>query len=147
MTTRTRTRKLYFCLPDVAALVREIQDGTDHVIPDYMDGAIPEGPALMWVKDDGTYLMGNQARAEDEVPTIVRGRADSPHGPILDGTQWDLTREICGGDDFAEYLPLADDDLGSLVLRAHQDRAALWLVLGVEATSYGEVGTFSVSLY
>jgi hypothetical protein len=146
------SRKLFFFLPDVAKLVREVTSvdpllGTTDSWLDTEEGRTT-GPALMWVKDDGTYLMTNVKRAEGETPTIVRGRADTVHGPVLDGDQWDLTREICGGDDFAEYLPLEDENgLGKAILAATEARAAQWLEIDVEQVGYGEVGSFAISLY
>jgi hypothetical protein len=65
------------------------------------------GPALMWVKDQGTYLMSNAGGVPDPAD-VLYGRLDRT-APLLDGTHeddWDTCRDVCGGDDFAEYLPL-----------------------------------------
>jgi hypothetical protein len=70
----------------------------------------------MWVKDAGTYLMSNALpRIENDV---LYGRAYTKDGLLLQqpddsrSTEWDdvwhTARDICGGDDFAEYLPLSD---------------------------------------
>lgn len=128
---------IYFRLADVAALAAELDAvdpllGTTDSWLDAEEGRTT-GPALMWVKDDGTYLMTNVKRAEGQRPTVVHGAA-SPDGPKLDGSQWDLTRSICGGDDFAEYLPLAD--FGPMILGAHAD-GLRWLVLEVMGDSFG----------
>lgn len=140
--------KLYFPLAEVAELVKATEAATAHrPMPDYMDGMIPEGPALMWVKDDGTYLMSNATRAEGELPDIIRARAMEPTGPVLDGDQWDLTRAICGGDDFAEYLPLAEDNFGEAMKAAAAD-GLKWLCIEVHPTRGGdEVGTIGISVH
>lgn len=132
-------RKLYFPLADVAILLTAVLNADDHTDSwiDAEDGR-KTGPALMWVKDDGVYLMSN-AKRDGELPDIVRARADSPTGPVLDGDQWDLTRDICGGDDFAEYLtvgPDADNNMADIIRLGHRDNLR-WFVIEVMGESIG----------
>ena len=92
------------------------------------------GVEIMWVKDDGTYLMvhkpdgtGNDVvYAYDETGLHLQ----LPHGPNRDEIAWDVIYEtcriICGGDDFAEYLqpneiPKPLDTDHSLVMRVSDD--------------------------
>lgn len=129
-------KKLYFPLAEVAALTEATRAATEHTDSwmDSEDGRTT-GPALMWVKDDGTYLMSNVVRAEGEMPTVIFGRAYSPDGPLVGSGAWDLAREMCGGDDFAEYLTVgAGDNMGDLILSAHRD-GLRWFVLEVERES------------
>jgi hypothetical protein len=89
------------------------------------------GPALMWVKDAGTYLMPNLTGAPDPAD-VLYGRDGSPTGTVLDGdADYGRVREVCGGDDFAEYLPLTPEFMERL--RAMQAQGAAWLVLDVAA--------------
>lgn len=92
------------------------------------------GPALMWVKDSGTYLMSNaRPRPGDDV---IYGRAMEPTGPLLDdsGQHYDLTAAICGGDDFAEYIHL--DAQTMHLLRTGLAEYAGWLTLGVDGDRF-----------
>lgn len=137
--------RLYFPLKPVLALAEYTLGASKHTsgYADTQDGK-ETGPALMWVKDAGTYLMSNAIpRPEGDV---IYGRADLPTGLLLREPKdtastawnevWDVTRTICGGDDFAEYFPL-DDNLSAQLLAAARDDHT-WLVL--------EVSTESISL-
>lgn len=138
-------RTLYFPLAEVAALAEATLASTDwsDSFMDSEDGN-RTGPALMWVKDDGTYLMSNAEPRLAKVPGltdghVVYGRADSPRGTKVDGKDYDLARAICGGDDFAEYLtigPDADSNLGDQIRDAHRD-GLKWLVIEVGRDSIG----------
>jgi hypothetical protein len=130
---------IYFPLGETVGLVDSCLAAAAHTdsFVDTEDGR-RTGPALMWAKDDGTYLLTNEKRPEGELPVIVRGRAGGPDGPVLDGTQWDLTRDICGGDDFAEYLqllPALGDALREAAAAGHG-----WLVLRVKGDAF-EIAT------
>ena len=100
------------------------------------------GPALMFVKDSGTYLMSN-AVPRLEGNGVIYGRAFTRDGLLLrqpvDSSSaswdqvWDVSREICGGDDFAEYFVL-HAGLAEQLRCAVRD-GQQWLVLGVSADS------------
>ncbi len=64
-------------------------------------------PGLILVKDQGTYLLSNGALKEGETASNL-GLISYAEGtnPKTDPDWWDVSRELCGGDDFAEYLPL-----------------------------------------
>jgi hypothetical protein len=131
--------RIYFPLADVADLAAETV-AAGAWTGSWLDAeeGRETGPSLMWVKDDGTYLMSNTKRAEGEMPRVIYGSA-SPDGPRLDGEQWDLCREICGGDDFAEYVGLTSDDegpgLGHALRRAARD-GLRWFVLDVKGDAF-----------
>ena len=65
-------------------------------------------PSLLFVKDQGAYLMSAGVPAlrvecsESSVVTYARGMH-----PQKDSDWWDMASAICGGDDFAERLPVA----------------------------------------
>lgn len=107
--------KLFFDLAEAVRVGEATVQATEHgdSFSDQQDG-VKTGPALMWVKDAGTYLMSNAIpRPESD---LIYGHAYKHDGPLLkqpdDSSDeawddvWQITRMICGGDDFAEYFPL-----------------------------------------
>lgn len=142
--------KLYFDLAEVVRIAEATVAGTNHrdSFSDQADG-VKTGPALVWAKDQGTYLLSNANPRPDG--DVIYARASRHDGLLLsqDATSapgdwdevWQTTREICGGDDFAEYLAL--DDLLSWLqasLRAGQTH----LVLEVDDEAM-QVGTEKAS--
>lgn len=130
----TVARKLYFPLADVVRVAEATVAAPTHHVADWLNEGIAQEPALMWVKDDGTYLMSNaEPRPDDDV--IYARTTPGPRGQVLNGGgSYDLVRSICGGDDFAEYLTL-NGSLGR-ALRDALDAGAKWLVIGVSAGSF-----------
>ena len=63
-------------------------------------GETEQKAGLWWVKDEGTYLMSNGISDDRPAPAYAEGL-----GP---DAEWDLVQEICGGDDFAEFLDMTD---------------------------------------
>lgn len=86
-------------------------------------------PALLWAKDEGTYLLssglpempapGNPARQN-----VVYAEG---LGPDAD---WSLVQEVCGGDDFVEALRLDDcaDVFAGLRAAAATDPSAMLVI-------------------
>jgi hypothetical protein len=83
------------------------------------------GPGLFLVKDSGVYLMSaateplRKEGGEGSVVAYAEG-----HDPAQ-GECWEYDREVCGGDDFGEFIPIAaleehqhplDEDCGRLGL-------------------------------
>lgn len=107
--------KLYFDLAEAVRVAEATAQATEHVdsFSDQEDGT-KTGPALVWVKDAGTYLMSNARPRPDN--DVIYGRAYTADGLLLqqpdrsDSPGWDdvwnTARDICGGDDFAEYFGL-----------------------------------------
>ncbi|MEU7925087.1 hypothetical protein [Micromonospora sp. NPDC049107] len=102
------------------------------------DEGRPAVPALLWVKDDGTYLMSNGIPGLPADP----GRPDSGQQVVYadgwgSGTRQELghTDEI-GGDDFVEHLELtqrfSDGRLLIDLLRAAARQRRPWLALVLE---------------
>jgi hypothetical protein len=114
---------LYFDLGEVLRVAEATLAATEHQdsFVDAADGKVT-GPALMWVKDSGIYLMSNAVeRPENDV---IYARDGQPDGPLLDGTSrddWERCRELVGGDDFAEYFHLDRATMAMLrVAKAHR---------------------------
>jgi hypothetical protein len=93
---------------------------------------------IMWVKDQGTYLMVHKPGTwpDGEGNDVVYAYDDTglllelPEGKDRDEIEWDVIyetcREICGGDDFGEYLqpseiPKPIDGDRSLVMYVSDD--------------------------
>lgn len=76
-------------------------------------GQTTERAGLWWVKDQGTYLMSNGING---APRPDVAYADDL-GPDAD---WDLVQDVCGGDDFAEYIGIDEmpDSIGIWLGRA-----------------------------
>ena len=121
------TGKIYFDLREAVRVAELTVQAPEHrdSFADQMEGR-STGPALMWVKDAGTYLMGNgRPRPDDDV---IYGRANSPNGMLLkqpeslddDGWNdvWHTARDICGGDDFAADV----HECGHLTRGLHADQ-------------------------
>jgi hypothetical protein len=67
----------------------------------------PAPPGLLFVKDEGVYLLANTSARQRQHPSterVVVCYADT-YGPDRD---WWEIRAAVGGDDFAEFLPLLD---------------------------------------
>jgi len=95
---------------------------------------IAYGVEIMWVKDQGTYLMVHKPDSTGN--DVVYAYDDTglhlelPDGKDHDEIEWDVIYEtcriICGGDDFAEYLqpneiPQPDTNDKSLVMYVSDD--------------------------
>ncbi len=123
---------IYWPLAEVASLAEAVLAAGEHR-DSWLDAemGVKTGPALMWVKDDGTYLMGNQDLPD--LPDVIYGRDGSPDGPVLDGSDYERVREVCGGDDFAEYLPV--DLRFTRNLRMAQSLGSRWWTIEVRGDS------------
>ena len=60
-------------------------------------GETDQRAGLWWVKDSGTYLMSNGING------AARPEVAYAHGLDADA-DWGLVQDVCGGDDFAEYI-------------------------------------------
>jgi hypothetical protein len=100
-----------FPLSDVAELALDAETATE-LRSAYGETADPE-PAIMFVKDDGVYLMSNSAQEDRLAPVYGRNGRLELRLPDYqtDPEKWDRVyseaARICGGDDFAEMIPTA----------------------------------------
>jgi hypothetical protein len=125
---------LYFDLSDVLRLAEHATTAPENA-PSYTErttGVACPG-ALVFVKDDGVYLMSSG---------LPRPRPDDvfAHGWPA-GTRRDPRRTHLGGDDFAEHLHLAEplNDQGTTLLDALRDahaRGHRYLLLKVSHTDF-----------
>ncbi|MGW5569635.1 DUF3085 domain-containing protein [Nocardia thailandica] len=103
--------ELVFDLREVAALAEHAMSAPEHSWPDWDDDKpSPVPPSLVWVKDQGTYVMSNGIPRELARPDDPRSPARVAYARGYDGNsgaRFDSTP--VGGDDFAEHLPLTVD--------------------------------------
>jgi len=76
-------------------------------------GQTDERAGLWWVKDSGTYLMSNGINGAPR-PDVAYADGLGPDA------EWDLVQQVCGGDDFAEYIGIDEmpDSIGLWLDRA-----------------------------
>ena len=77
-----------------------------------------------FVKDEGIYVMNGYANKDPEDNLVVYALGYDPH---KDDDVWERSWRAVGRDDFAESIPLSDEQLTRLVEGGH-------LVLEVSAT-------------
>lgn len=98
-------RTLKFPIAGVRKLIDHATSATEWSKPFYDEDGTPE-PCLLFVKDDGIYLMSNgipQIPVADDHSHVVYAKGYDPH---KNGDVWDKCRDAVGGDDFVEYLEL-----------------------------------------
>ena len=78
-----------------------------------------------FVKDEGIYVMNGYANEDPEENLVVYALGYDPH---KDDDVWERSWRAVGRDDFAESIPLSDEQLTRLVEGGH-------LVLEVSETS------------
>ncbi|MFJ6776844.1 DUF3085 domain-containing protein [Kitasatospora sp. NPDC091257] len=124
---------LRFPLADILSLAEHAAAALDHRTSSYSDAS---GACLIWVKDDGTYIMSNGL---PHLPGKDVVHADG-WGP---GTENELRDTPVGGDDFAEYFPLNEplsSDAATTTTMLQELRTAVtdglrWLELKVSTDS------------
>ncbi|WP_157978846.1 MULTISPECIES: hypothetical protein [Nocardia] len=127
---------LWFPLDQVWPIAEHAMAAPEHSWSPY-DTENPPVPALIWAKDEGTYLLSNG-----------RPRQLDPHRPghsiICHAVGWTdshtgLGTTAVGGDDFAEYIALTEHDettppLIDLIREFGPHHG--WLILTVEPNKY-----------
>lgn len=73
----------------------------------------PPAPAMFFVHDDGVYLMSNGEPGDLKNKSEVGLYAAYAAGcdPDKNEDWWDVSRDLVGGDDFAEVIPVTAADL------------------------------------
>lgn len=61
-----------------------------------------KGAGLMLVKDEGVYLMSGSYPTEDRPPVVYAKGMN----PTLNPDYYERARDMLGGDDFADFLPI-----------------------------------------
>ncbi|MFF0532837.1 hypothetical protein ACFYT3_31240 [Nocardia amikacinitolerans] len=130
--------QLWFRLADVLDLAEHAMAATAHSLPPFEESAVGS-PSLIWVKDDGIYLVSNGLPRQ--TPTDTDHPESSVHVVYAHGhghgTHWHHGPPL--GDDFIEFLPLtasfAEDGTSFIdVLRA--EPTAAWLVITVSPNTF-----------
>lgn len=71
-------------------------------------GAKPR-PQIMFVKDQGVYLMSNgNAEPLPEAQRVIYAKGFDPSKARDFDAMYEKSRRVCGGDDFAEYFDTSD---------------------------------------
>lgn len=122
--------RLFFPIKEVRGLIDHIQSASKH----FKAYGQPAVAAIIFVKDDGIYLMSS-GLVEGQKRPVAYAEGFDPNVVSAD-TLWDLSREAVGGDDFCEVIPL-DDDLvkavqGERVTRFYVDVTATSIEIGIE---------------
>ncbi|MFI1919298.1 hypothetical protein [Nocardia sp. NPDC020380] len=101
--------QLWFPLTEVVVLADHAMAAPEHTSSPYGPDDAPAAPALVWVKDDGTYLMSNGRPRQLADPSNPTGssRVVYAHG-WGSGTGPMIGDSPVGGDDFAEYITLTE---------------------------------------
>lgn len=133
--------RLLFPLDAVAAQIEHALTSPDHS-DSFADQEAGNrtGPALVWFKDTGTGVMSNGTPDRSEPvyahynEMILRDVQVRDVGEEMWTLIWDTTREVCGGDDFAEFLDI--DTLGGIQgVRDAITDGAHWLFIDVSETT------------
>lgn len=99
--------QLWFSLSEVVGLADHAMAASEHARSPFGPDDAPAVPSLVWVKDDGTYLMSNGRPHQLADPADPTGSSrvvfaqgwGSGTGPMISDT-------AVGGDDFTEYIDL-----------------------------------------
>ncbi|MEV0027832.1 hypothetical protein [Nocardia sp. NPDC050793] len=131
---------LWFPLSQVRVVAEHALAAPEHSqsLVEQFEGT-PAQPSLVWVKDDGTYLLSNGCPRQPADP-------EHPEGPITvvyahrwgPGTGGRIVSTAVGGDDFAEYLPLHQTvTRGTTLIDAIRSAdPEAWMVITVEPDTY-----------
>lgn len=112
----------------VRALLAELAGGAAFA-PSYsqQDAGEPGVPALVFVKDEGTYLMTNRADHPEGAMRLVE-YAEGYDPKKVSHEQW-----WTGGDDFAEHLPAEEVER---LIEGRSDEAILGISIDLQGTTF-----------
>ncbi|MBF6339818.1 DUF3085 domain-containing protein [Nocardia abscessus] len=127
---------LWFPLSKVIDLAEHAMAAAGHSRSPYDDPG-PAVPSLIWVKDEGIYLMSNGIPRQPGHPGSPAGMARVVyalgHGPE---THWHHGEPL--GDDFSEYLDLTEDFDGHPFIELIRTHAAMndWFSITVSPSNF-----------
>ncbi|MFD3458245.1 DUF3085 domain-containing protein [Nocardia fluminea] len=120
MRTHIGEFELRFPLNQVSTIAEHAMAATEHSWPTWDDDKPnPVPPSLVWAKDQGTYLLSNGVPRLLADPAKPEGSSQVVYALGYD-SYFNFTDTAVGGDDFAEYISLTDEQEGRLLSR---DRA------------------------
>lgn len=131
MRTHIGEFELRFPLNQVSTLAEHAMAATEHSWPTWDDDKPnPVPPALVWAKDQGTYLLSNGVPRLLADPAKPDGSSQVVYALGYD-SYFNFTDTAVGGDDFAEYISLtAEQDGVSFIelIRHHAPRGGFLLL-------------------
>ncbi|GAD83419.1 DUF3085 domain-containing protein [Nocardia asteroides NBRC 15531] len=124
MTVRMSKFELWFPLRQVAAIAEHAMAATEHSWPDYdSDKPDPVPPALVWAKDQGTYLLSNGRPRLLADPDNPESSSKVVYAVGYE-RYFDFSYTAVGGDDFAEYISLTEQQNRTSLIEMIRHHAA-----------------------
>lgn len=116
--------ELRFPLTQASAIAEHAMAATEHSWPTWdTDKPDPIPPALVWAKDQGTYLLSNGLPRLLADPTQPDGSSQVVYAVGYD-SYFNFSDTAVGGDDFAEYISLTQDNDGITLIEMIRHHAA-----------------------
>ncbi len=116
MSVRMGKFELWFPLSQVTVLAEHAMAAPEHSWPDYdRDKPDPVPPALVWAKDQGTYLLSNGTPRLLADPATPEGSSKVVYAVGYE-RYFDFSYTAVGGDDFAEYISLTEQQNGTSLI-------------------------------
>ncbi|MFI5501166.1 hypothetical protein ACIA5E_19075 [Nocardia asteroides] len=124
MTVRLSKFELWFPLSQVIEIAEHAMAATEHTWPDYDDNKPdPIPPALVWAKDQGTYLRSNGRPRQLSDPENPSGSSKVVYAFGYEN-HFDFSYTAVGGDDFTEFISLTEDHGGVRLIEMIRDHSA-----------------------
>ncbi|MGW6729617.1 DUF3085 domain-containing protein [Nocardia sp. NPDC055029] len=140
MSVRMGSFELFFPLGQVSVIAEHAMAATEHSWPDWAsDKSDPVPPALVWAKDQGTYLLSNGGPRLLADPADPEGSSQVVYAAGYD-SYFDFSATAVGGDDFAEYISLTEDHEGTTLIDMIRHHAAVGGILIVSVYPDGFYG-------
>ncbi|MFF2397420.1 DUF3085 domain-containing protein [Nocardia sp. NPDC058114] len=140
MNVRMGKFELWFPLRQVSVIAEHAMATTEHSWPAFADDQPdPVPPALVWKKDQGTYLLSNGTPRQLADPAEPEGATQVVYAAGYED-HFDFSPTAVGGDDFAEYISLtkAHDGITLIeMIRYHTARGGLLILTVYPGGTYG----------
>ena len=103
------TRLVFRSSKNLRNLAKETLQRVDFLVP-YSGGKTTKERSILIVKDEGIYLCSNfkTQRSPSEEGFVIYARG---FNPSKNRECWDDARDAVGGDNFAERVPMTDEQL------------------------------------
>ncbi|MFC4376356.1 DUF3085 domain-containing protein [Nocardia halotolerans] len=131
--------ELWFPLSQVSTIAEHAMAATEHSWPTWDDDKPdPVPPALVWAKDQGTYLLSNGVPRLLADPAKPDGSSQVVYAVGYD-SYFNFTDTAVGGDDFAEHISLTEEHDGITLIeliRHHAARGAILILTVIPGGTY-----------
>ncbi|NKX91594.1 MULTISPECIES: DUF3085 domain-containing protein [Nocardia] len=123
---RSSSFELWFPLRQVLPIAEHAMAAGEHSWPEWdTDKPDPVPPALVWAKDEGTYLLSNGRPRLLADPTRPDGSSKVVYAVGYDNrSRFDFSGTAVGGDDFVEYIDLTESFDGVTLIELIRHHAA-----------------------